>query len=110
LTTRAVTALKRFADFANEFSQSCYGGVAPLLAALLERPNAGAEWRGSTLETDVQRAANVDELRNAARQYDEQHADDPTLIGFLEETALVADVDAIDDQSGLVTLMTLHAA
>jgi DNA helicase-2/ATP-dependent DNA helicase PcrA len=84
--------------------------VAPLLAALLERTNYGAEWRGSTLETDVQRAANVDELQNAARQYDEQHADDPTLIGFLEETALVADVDAIDNESGLVTLMTLHAA
>ena len=110
LTSRATLALKRFADFVLEFSQSCYGGVSPLLAALLERTNYGAEWRGSTVETDVQRAANVDELQNAARQYDEQHAEDPTLIGFLEETALVADVDAIDDQSGLVTLMTLHAA
>ncbi|HEY2253769.1 MAG TPA: UvrD-helicase domain-containing protein [Planctomycetaceae bacterium] len=110
LTSRATAALKRFADFVHEFSQSCYGGIAPLLAALLERTNYGAEWRGSTLETDVQRAANVDELQNAARQYDEQHADDPTLIGFLEETALVADVDAIDNESGLVTLMTLHAA
>lgn len=110
LTSRAVTALKRFADFVLEFSQSCYGGVAPLLAAMLERTNYGAEWRESTLEVDIQRAANVDELQNAARQYDEQHADDPTLIGFLEETALVADVDALDDESGLVTLMTLHAA
>ena len=110
LAPRAVAALKRFSDFVIEFSQGCYGGVSPLLAALLERTNYGAEWRGSTLETDVQRAANVDELRNAASQYDEQHADDPTLIGFLEETALVADVDSIDNESGLVTLMTLHAA
>jgi DNA helicase-2/ATP-dependent DNA helicase PcrA len=110
LNPRAVAALKRFSDLILEFSQSCYGGVAPLLAALLERTSYGAEWRGSTLETDVQRAANVDELQNAARQYDKQHADDPTLTGFLEETALVADVDAIDDQSGLVTMMTLHAA
>lgn len=110
LTPRAVAALKRFSDFVYEFSQSCFGGVSPLLAALLERTNYGAEWRGSNLESDVQRAANVDELRNAASQYDEQHADDPTLTGFLEETALVADVDSIDDQSGLVTLMTLHAA
>ena len=110
LPARAVTALKRFADLVHEFSQSSYGGVSALLAALLERTHYGAEWRGSTLETDVQRAANVDELQNAARQYDEQHADDPTLTGFLEETALVADVDALDDQSGQVTLMTLHAA
>jgi DNA helicase-2/ATP-dependent DNA helicase PcrA len=58
----------------------------------------------------VQRAANIDELLNACRQYDEQRADDPTLAGFLEETALVADVDAIDERAGKVTLMTLHAA
>ena len=110
LKSRAIAALKRFSEFVYEFSQSCYGGVADLLSALLERTNYGAEWRGSSLEIDVQRAANVDELQNAARQYDELHADDPTLIGFLEETALVADVDALNSESGLVTLMTLHAA
>src|SRR5262249_55325189 len=70
----------------------------------------GSEWRDSDVETDIQRAANVDELKTAAAQYDAAHADDPTLAGFLEETALVADVDSLDDTAGAVTLMTLHAA
>jgi len=110
LSPRAVAALKRFADLVEEFAGACYGGVAPLLAAVLDRTKYGAEWEGSTIETDVQRSANVDELQTAARQYDESHSDDPTLGGFLEETALVADVDALDDTAGKVTLMTLHAA
>ncbi|MBS0260584.1 MAG: UvrD-helicase domain-containing protein [Planctomycetes bacterium] len=110
LKARAITALRRFGDLIHEFSNACYGSVSNLLAAVLDRTRYGAEFRNSSLETDVQRAANIDELRTAARQYDEAHADDPTLQGFLEETALVADTDAIDATAGQVTLMTLHAA
>ncbi|MBI3860768.1 MAG: UvrD-helicase domain-containing protein [Planctomycetia bacterium] len=110
LKARAVNALKRFAELIDEFASGCFGNVSDLLSAVLNRTNYGAEFRSSTHETDVQRAANVDELQTAARQYDEQHAEDPTLEGFLEETALVSDVDALDSTSGQVTLMTLHAA
>ncbi len=110
LSPRGTNALRRFAALIDDLSQGAHAGVSELLSAVLDRTNYGAEWRGSTLETEVQRAANVDELLNACRQYDELHADDPTLAGFLEETALVADVDAIDERAGKVTLMTLHAA
>ncbi len=110
LSPRSTIALKRFADLVDDFSQTCYGGVAELLTAVLNRTNYGAECRGSSLESDVQRAANIDELQNAAVQYDAQHAENPTLAGFLEETALVADVDSIDEKAGMVTMMTLHAA
>jgi DNA helicase-2/ATP-dependent DNA helicase PcrA len=110
LTARAVLALRRFAELMHEFSSTCFGSVSDLLTAILERTNYGVEFRDSEIEADVQRAANVDELRTAAHQYDEEHADDPSLEGFLEETALVADVDSIDSSSGQVTLMTLHAA
>jgi DNA helicase-2/ATP-dependent DNA helicase PcrA len=110
LTARAVLALRRFSELMQEFSSTCYGSVSDLLTAILERTNYGAEFKDSTLETDVQRAANVDELRTAAHQYDEEHGDDPSLEGFLEETALVSDVDSLDSTSGQVTLMTLHAA
>jgi DNA helicase-2/ATP-dependent DNA helicase PcrA len=110
LSPRGTNALRRFVALIDDLAHSAHAGVTDLLSAVLNRTNYGAEWRGSTLETDVQRAANIDELLNACRQYDEQHADDPTLAGFLEETALVADVDAIDERAGKVTLMTLHAA
>lgn len=110
LSPRGTAALRRFAGMIDDFGRLSCGGVAELLDAVLERTHYGQEWRDSNIETEMQRAANVDELRNAAAQYDAQHPDDPTLAGFLEETALVADVDSIDENSGMVTLMTLHAA
>lgn len=110
LKPRATAALKRFAKLIDDLSGTCSSGVAQLLGAVINRTNYGAEWRDSDVESDIQRVANIEELRNAARQYDEQHAADPTLGGFLEETALVADVDSIDETAGMVTLMTLHAA
>jgi DNA helicase-2/ATP-dependent DNA helicase PcrA len=110
LNPRATAALRRFAGMIDDFAGMSYGGVKELLERVIDRTGYGAEWRESDVETDIQRAANIDELKTAAAQFDAAHADDPTLAGFLEETALVADVDALDDTAGAVTLMTLHAA
>ncbi len=60
-------------------------------------------------EEAAERLANVDELINKAVLY-EQTADEPTLSGFLEEVALVADIDTLDESTDMVVLMTLHAA
>ena len=55
------------------------------------------------------RVENVDEIVAAAEVYT-QDKEDQSLAAFLEEIALVADVDALDDVKGQVTLMTLHNA
>ncbi|MBQ9333029.1 MAG: UvrD-helicase domain-containing protein [Lachnospiraceae bacterium] len=55
------------------------------------------------------RIANIDELRNKLVLYEET-ADEPTLSGFLEEVALVADIDGVDDDDNKILLMTLHSA
>jgi len=55
------------------------------------------------------RIENVDEVVAAAEAYT-QGRDDASLAAFLEEIALVADVDSLDDIKGQVTLMTLHNA
>lgn len=61
-------------------------------------------------ETEAQtRLENIDELINKAASYWEE-AEEPTLSGFLEEVALVADVDSLSDQEERVVLMTLHSA
>ena len=60
-------------------------------------------------EEAAERLANVDELISKAVLY-EQTADEPTLSGFLEEVALVADIDTLDESTDVVVLMTLHAA
>ena len=55
------------------------------------------------------RLENIEELINKAVSY-ENNSEAPSLGEFLEEVALVADVDRMDDSEERVTLMTLHSA
>jgi DNA helicase II / ATP-dependent DNA helicase PcrA len=61
-----------------------------------------------TPEADV-RAENVKEVVAGIAEYAERN-EAPSLAGFLEEVALLAEIDNWDDSSSAVTLMTLHAA
>lgn len=61
-------------------------------------------------EKAEERLANIDELITKAVIFEEQ-ADEPvTLTEFLEEVALVADIDSVKDDDNAVLLMTLHSA
>ena len=61
-------------------------------------------------ETEAEsRLQNIEELVNKAVAYTE-NTKEPTLDGFLEEVALVADIDQLDQSENRVTLMTLHGA
>lgn len=62
-----------------------------------------------SLEEVEERRANIDELISKAATY-EDGEETPTLSGFLEEVALVADIDNMDDNNNVVSLMTLHSA
>lgn len=110
LNRRAVAAVKRFSELLHGFSLADAGSVRNLLERVVETIGYTREWQGSHLEEDIQRLANVDELLSAASHYDEEAADETSLTGFLETTALVSDADAVDEAAGHVTLMTLHAA
>lgn len=55
------------------------------------------------------RLENVRELLSVTRQYDAEH-ESRSLETFLEEIALVADIDVLDESADAVVLMTLHAA
>ena len=57
------------------------------------------------------RKENIDELLSKIAIYEESCVDEmPTVSGFLEEVALVADIDSLDENSDYVVLMTLHSA
>ena len=60
-------------------------------------------------EEEADRLSNVDELISKAVAY-EENAEEATLAGFLEEVALVADLDEADEKDDRVLLMTLHSA
>ena len=55
------------------------------------------------------RIENIDELITKVVSYEEEN-EEPTLSGFLEEVALVADIDSVDGDDNQVLLMTLHSA
>jgi len=55
------------------------------------------------------RIENIDELRNKIVAYEES-TDEPSLSDFLEEVALVADIDGVEEDDNRVLLMTFHSA
>ena len=60
-------------------------------------------------QSEAERLENLDSLCEAVREY-ENEAEEPTLSGFLEEVALVSDVDRYDESADAVTLMTIHSS
>ena len=83
--------------------------VSQLIQAILDETGYVDELRAEGTDEAEQRLENIDELINKAVDYEtgEEH---PTLSGFLEEVALVADIDGLDENSDYVVLMTLHSA
>jgi DNA helicase-2/ATP-dependent DNA helicase PcrA len=88
-----------------------------VLEAVLQRSGYLAELEESLDPQDAGRVENLQELVSVAREYTERiesQDETATLVGFLEQVALVADADQVptDDPNhqGVVTLMTLHTA
>lgn len=84
-------------------------GLKELIKDILERTGYREELLGEGEEEAKERLENIDELISKAASFcEEQEA--PSLDGFLEEVALVADIDRMDSSEDRVTLMTLHSA
>jgi ATP-dependent DNA helicase PcrA len=61
-------------------------------------------------EASQDRIANINELVNKMVSYEEESLESPTLSGFLEDVALVSDIDTLDESQDKIVLMTLHSA
>ena len=83
--------------------------VSELLSEVIETTGYVAELKAEGTEEAEARIENIDELISKAVDY-EQGEEHPTLSGFLEEVALVADIDSLEEDSDYVVLMTLHSA
>ena len=82
--------------------------ASALVEVILQATDYADYIRDGTEEGD-ERWTNVRELQTVAQAYDE-YEPPAGLAGFLEETALVADADALDESGNAVSLITLHAA
>jgi superfamily I DNA/RNA helicase len=82
---------------------------AELIGAVLDESGYRKELEGEDTVEAESRLENLEELINAAREY-ERVEPEPTLGGFLQEQALYSDQDSLTSEGGSVTLMTLHNA
>lgn len=83
--------------------------VSELLQEIIETTGYVRELEAEGTDEAEARIENIDELISKAVDYEEAQ-EHPTLDGFLEEVALVADIDSLDADSDYVVLMTLHSA
>ena len=61
-------------------------------------------------EDAADRLQNLGQLVNNVKNYCDQHGEDATLEGYLEDIALISDIDSYNESSDQVVLMTIHSA
>ena len=107
---RSASRIHTFVDMIDGLKQKAGSmPIADLFDEIMEDTGYRIELETENTDEAHTRLDNLDELRNKIVSYEES-AQEPTLDGLLEEIALVADVDSMDDNDNKVTLMTLHSA
>ena len=107
---RAAGKIVPFVELIHHFRSVCANeGVAALLQEIIDETGYVEELKLEGTDEAKARIENIDELITKVVSY-EQEAEEPSLSGFLEEVALVADIDSLADDGSYVVLMTLHSA
>ena len=109
---RSAAKLEPFVTMMQTFrSKAQYYGIQDMIQDVLEV----IDYKGylNSLNEEEERTKdrldNIDELVSKAAAYEETH-DEISLTNFLEEVALVSDVDSMEDKNERVKLMTIHSA
>ncbi len=85
--------------------------VTELVERVLHESGYLAELQAEPGPDGESRLQNVQEFLTVTQQFDDQTGGQPgQLAAFLEQVALVSDADAYDEETGKITMMTLHAA
>ncbi len=107
---RSAVKLEPFVTLIQGFrSKMDFYSLSELVKDILDTTGYVKALEESDEEDAADRIENIDELISKVVDY-EQSNDEPTLSGFLEEVALVADIDRVEEDNNRVLLMTLHSA
>ncbi|QDI92651.1 DNA helicase PcrA [Salicibibacter halophilus] len=114
LSATVTNKLLGFAEHLNNWiSQQEYLSVLDIIEDVLETSGYREALNDEKTLESQSRLENIDELLSVAQEF-EKREEDKSLIAFLTDLALVADIDRLDDeeegQQETVTMMTLHAA
>lgn len=104
-----VTKIRKFTAFIDELRTVLrQEGILALYDAILEKSGYQQELIVENTEESQARLENLEELRNKIVEFEE--GESSTLTELLEEIALIADIDSLEEESDRVVLMTLHSA
>ena len=112
---RGLAKLESFVAFIEHFKADAKDmSISDLMQEIIEETGYIEALQAETDPEEAEsRIENIDELRSKIAAYEEACEDQnepATLSGFLEEVALVADIDSLDEETDYVVLMTLHSA
>ena len=111
---RSLSKIDGFVTFVQSFKSKAESyTVRELLEEVIELTGYVAELKAEDTEESQARIENIDELISKTESYQEameEQGQPATLSGFLEEIALIADIDSVDPDQDYVLLMTLHSA
>ena len=111
---RSTGKIERFVAVIEEMkAESDFLTISDLMDSIIETTGYVEELQAETDEEAEARLENIEELKNKMKAYEEEceeAGEKATLSGFLEQVALVADIDSLDETSDYVVLMTLHSA
>ena len=109
LKDKASRGLIDFARLIDELAVLCDHPAEEVIRQLLSRTGYRQYLSEDSGDRGEDRLANLDELISAAREFDQEHPG-ASIHDFLAEVTLASPIDRWDQQTGAVTLMTLHAA
>lgn len=108
--SRSLAKIESFTNFIQRLrAESEFYSVKELLEHIIEETGYVKELEAEDTDEARARIENIDEFISKIVTYEEEN-EEPTLSGFLQEVALVADIDSVEDGSDYVLLMTLHSA
>ena len=108
---RSAGKVKAFGAFIEELrDDSGNQTVSEILRNVIEKTGYVRNLEAESTEEAESRIENIDELLSKVVSYEESAGEEATLSGFLEDIALVADIDSLNNSREYVVLMTLHSA
>ena len=105
----SAATLLNFAGIINDLSHLAQSTPLDALFDLMLEKTGYRQMLVAAGPEEAERLENLDEFKSGILEY-MQDNDEPSLTGFLEETALVADVDRYDETADAVVMMTVHSA
>ena len=107
---RAAAPLERFYEMYRELCDLSISEPLDVFVGDVIKKSGYEAMLKAMKEAAETRLENLGQLVSSIKTYADQNGEDATLAGFLEEVALISDLDSYDNDADSVTMMTIHSA